>query len=160
MRIVLAAFILGIMAMSSSSCGSKMIVHVPKDYQGNIIIFFNEDTERGRIETGDGNYNFYPPEDGILFTRKSSDDFPTRIEIKDDKGHVLEPLLILERKNKVLNDTTLYVGDARGAIDYSFTQVGTKSTLAKLKYLSAEDIGEMERLQKSGYYTYWLKEHK
>jgi hypothetical protein len=116
---------------------------VPRSYHGPIIIFYNQDYEKGKIEFRNGKHFIYIPEDGIVFTKYILRDghiekYDENLVERNEYGNTMNPQLLKD-------DVYDVIGGAYGGFDLN----GDESNSVRFSVFGA---GLGKELKKEGSY--------
>ena len=112
---------------------------VPSSYHGPIIIFYNQNYEKGKIEFRDGKHFIYTPKDGVVFTRYMLGEghiekYDENLSEKNEYGNVMNPQLIKDNVYDVIGGAYrgFYLdGKETNLISYSVFNAGLGEELKK-----------------------------
>jgi hypothetical protein len=122
---------------------------VPSNYHGSIIIFYDQDYEKGKIEFRNGKHFIYTPDDGIVFTRYILGDghiekYDENLIEKNEYGNTMNPQLLKDSVYDVIGGAYGGInlnGDESNSVRFSLFRAGLGKEIKKdTAYLFNENV--------------------
>jgi hypothetical protein len=134
----------------------KMNIIPPKNYEGFVVIFYQQKMVKGRVEFKDGEHFFYIPDDGVVFT-------PYKLAHIVEHCFLDSNLKIIEYKDyQSLKDSEECSGClwARGSTEDAMgnifvTTFGKMGLKGNIKNMMPPDLEDIYSGKRTGEIKYW-----
>lgn len=127
MKVVLSIlFFFALYSCNSSRFESEILI-LPKDYTGPVIVFYSQETEKGKSEEKAEKLYIYVPKDGIVFSKY----------IYSDANSIEVSNISVSKKYVSANSGKIYLPDE---VEYSVHYIGTEKELDTMEYLDFKKL--------------------
>jgi hypothetical protein len=129
---------------------------VPKSYEGKILIFLEQDHEKGKIVFEKGKHFIYIPEDGIILTKYKIEKGQSHIKVYDESreekkeyGLIMNPQLIPDEQYDVNGGTyrgfhsNLHKDGYNGWINFVEFVAGSGKYIKNNYYMNDDEVREV-----------------